>query len=288
MASARAFCPGHVTGFFEIRDGHQDVLRRGSLGGGLCISLGATSTATLSDDAGPITILLNGAECDAPVSRFAIGRLRGDDERAITVETEFQLPMSQGFGISGAGALSAALAAAKLYGRPVEEAWAAAHAAEVTNGSGLGDVAAQILGGITARRKEGVPPFGDVVKMAWEAEVLVCVIGERLSTKTVLSDPEKRAAINSLGGRCVDGFLDDMRPETLFSLSREFARGTGLMSREVAAAIEAVENAGTASMAMLGNSVFAWGNADELAERLRPFGKVWRCGVDNLGARIIT
>ncbi|HUU07091.1 MAG TPA: sugar kinase, partial [Thermoplasmata archaeon] len=39
---ARAFCPGHITGFFEICRA-DNLLASGSRGGGLCTSLGALS-----------------------------------------------------------------------------------------------------------------------------------------------------------------------------------------------------------------------------------------------------
>ena len=43
---ATAFSPGHVTGFFEVREG-DDPLASGSRGAGMCISLGATSKVTV-------------------------------------------------------------------------------------------------------------------------------------------------------------------------------------------------------------------------------------------------
>jgi hypothetical protein len=44
---------------------------------------------------------------------------------------------------------------------------------------------------------------------------------------------------------------------------------------------------GRATMAMLGNAVFATGNLDQLATLYRKFGTLQRCEVDNEGARVL-
>jgi hypothetical protein len=44
---------------------------------------------------------------------------------------------------------------------------------------------------------------------------------------------------------------------------------------------------GRATMAMLGNSLFATGNSEHLATLYRKFGTLQRCEVDNVGARIL-
>jgi hypothetical protein len=43
-----------------------------------------------------------------------------------------------------------------------------------------------------------------------------------------------------------------------------------------------------ASMSMLGNSVFATGEAENLRYRLLDFGKTFTCKIDNEGARIVS
>ena len=48
MGRGRAFCPGHVTAFFEICD-HEEPVKRGSRGAGFCISKGVQTETTVRE-----------------------------------------------------------------------------------------------------------------------------------------------------------------------------------------------------------------------------------------------
>lgn len=284
---ARAFCPGHVTGFFEVCEG-RDLVSTGSRGAGMCLSLGATSTVTLRPaKRTSITITLDGKERRAEVTRSALARILGREPARIEVHTKLDLPMSQGFGMSAAGALSASLALAHLLGRSRQEAFEAAHIAEVECGSGLGDVSALHKGGITVRVLPGLPPVGKVYRIRGRPAVVLCVVGRRLLTRSVLNDPEKRKAVISSGARLVDELMKKPTLERLMRLSQRFAFDSGLVSTRVAEAISAAEQWGMASMAMLGNSVFAVGDQAGLVDALSRFGAVYRCRVDTLGPRLL-
>src|SRR5512137_742081 len=67
----KAFCPGHITGFFQIME-HKDPLRSGSRGAGLCVSLGATSTVMMEEGNGEVIVTINGKEEKAPVTVAAV------------------------------------------------------------------------------------------------------------------------------------------------------------------------------------------------------------------------
>lgn len=284
---ATAFCPGHVTGFFQICE-HQDLLSMGSRGAGMCLTLGATSAVSLDQAKRPsIEILLDGRRSGAEVTRTALEYLIGDDELAVKVRTSLDLPQSQGFGMSAAGALSASLAAAKLLGKGKQKAFEAAHIAEIKCRSGLGDVSAIHKGGITIRVRPGLPPRGKVLRIRGQPEVVLCVVGGRLLTRSIMSDPVKRRVIISSGSRRVDELVEEPSLDNLMRLSREFALESELASRRVVAAMSAAEKLGQASMAMLGNSVFAIGGIDGLAEVLNGFGPTYRCKVDAAGPRMV-
>ncbi|MEM4233414.1 MAG: hypothetical protein QXZ19_05525, partial [Thermoplasmata archaeon] len=78
MRKARAFCPGHVTAFFEVCR-TRDPLSTGSRGAGICLSLGATSEVTFSEESGrSIEVTLDGRPVRAPVTVDAVSRLLGD------------------------------------------------------------------------------------------------------------------------------------------------------------------------------------------------------------------
>jgi pantoate kinase len=70
-------------------------------------------------------------------------------------------------------------------------------------------------------------------------------------------------------------------------LSREFMTRTGLATPEVEEAVKAAEEYGPASMAMLGNSVFAVGKAKDQDRVLSERGTTFRTKVDWRGPRVI-
>ena len=284
---AKAFCPGHITGFFQICEA-EDVLSTGSRGAGLCLSLGATSKIWVSDSQRQaIEILIDGKKSKAEVTRTALRHMLGKDKLKIEVSTILDLPQSQGFGMSAAGALSASLALAEVLGRKRQEAFEVAHIAEITCKCGLGDVSAIHKGGMTIRKKPGLPPIGEVLRIDGTPEVVLAVVGKRLLTKSVLSDPAKRKAINENGSKRVDELIENPTVTRLMELSASFAIGSGLASKRVIEAMHAASKLGMASMSMLGGSVFAIGDKKGLATVLSDYGEVWVCRVDVVGPHLI-
>jgi pantoate kinase len=285
--NARAFCPGHVTGFFQICE-TKNILSTGSRGAGLCLSRGAVSSISVEEaQRQSVSIYLNGKKTAAEVTRAAIRRMIGSEKVKVKVRTALQLPQSQGFGMSAAGALSASIALADLLGRARHEAFEAAHIAEIQCRSGLGDVSAIWKGGITIRKKAGLPPIGEVQRIKGTPEVTLAVIGRKLLTMKVLADPAKRKAINRGGSRKVDELLHEPTLEKMMELSASFAFQSGLASRKTIDAMNAASKLGMASMAMLGNSVFAIGDSTGQAKVLKGYGEVWTCRVTTEGPRVL-
>lgn len=284
---AKAFCPGHITGFFQICEAG-DLLSTGSRGAGLCLSLGATSKVWVShSQRQAIEVLIDGKRSKAEVTRTALRHLLGRDKLKIEVSTNLDLPQSQGFGMSAAGALSASLALAEVLGRKRQEAFEAAHIAEIVCKCGLGDVSAIHKGGVTIRKKPGLPPIGEVLRIDDTPEVVLAVVGRRLLTKSVLSDPAKRKAINEYGSRRVNELVENPTVEKLMELSASFAVESGLAPKRIMEAMDAASKLGMASMSMLGSSVFAIGDKKGLATVLSTYGEVWACRVDVKGPRMI-
>lgn len=305
-ARAAAFAPGHVTGLFEIHDGHADPLRRGSRGAGFSLALGAVSYVEVAPaDAMRIEVVLGKEAAEAPVTRDAVvhilkaavrdGRVplnkdapQGSRARiAVRVVTELQLPVSQGFGMSAAGALSASLALAKALGMGRSDAVRAAHTAEVGNRTGLGDVIGASVGGFEIRTAPGLPPYGAITNFVGYGDAVLCVVGEALATKSVLGDPEKRANVNAAGGRALTELLKAPSLDAFLAQSQRFARESGLQTGTLERAAHAASPFGRASMSMLGNSLFAFGDTRKLADALAPFGEVRVVGVADAGARLV-
>jgi len=286
----KAFSPGHITGFFEIFDRPKDPLRRGSRGAGVNLSLGVLSSVKASPAARQeVNIRLNGKRGAAATTLWAVRELLGKMKLRVDVESEVQLPVGQGLGMSAAGALSASLALASALRIPhsLHRAAEAAHRAEVLGHTGLGDVAGQLRGGWEIRLKAGLPPRGFVDRMMVPPrKVVVCVSGRPVPTKGVLSDPARRRAVNREGHRCMALFLEAPTLDNFFELSYDFARRTGLASRESLLLVEEVRcrNLGMASVSMIGNSVFATGDTPALRDLLGDRGKVFMCDTDLRGA----
>lgn len=291
MLKGSAFAPGHVTGFFEIHDKAKDVRMRGSTGGGICLSLGVQTNVEITrGKKQEIGILLNGREVEAPVTQHAVERMVHEKKLKIRVESVLGLPQGQGFGMSGAGALSTAMALSQALELKLstKEIICIAHEAEIACGTGLGDVMPQSTGGVLIRRKEGCFPYCVLENIdVRSGEVVLCVIGESVSTKEIIKDPKHRERINKHGGRCLSELLKEPDIHNFFKQSMRFAKGTKLMTSAVKKAVDAASESGYAAMSMLGNSVFCTGDAKAQARALQAHGDVYTCSIDKQGARSV-
>jgi pantoate kinase len=289
----KAFAPGHITGFFEILDRPSDPLRKGSRGAGLSLSLGvATTVEVFPSRTQSIDILLNRRRAPADTTLSAVREVLRDLPFGVKVRSDVQLPVGQGLGMSAAGALSVSLALSSALGRssPLGRAGRAAHIAEVGSRTGLGDVAGALRGGWEMRVRPGLPPFGLVKRLrAPGMPVAVCVLGDPVPTKGVLSDPARRRSINRVGRACVEEMLREPTLDNFFALSHRFARLSGLASRDALLLVEEIHmrDLGRASVSMIGNTVFAVGDIAELAGFMKGHGRVFRCEVDMKGPRAV-
>jgi len=249
-----AFCPGHVTCFFSPGKEADSIPTTGSRGVGIRTTLGAT--VTVDEVAGSrITVIMDGKEQDCPVTCIALRDISGD--RGLEVVVENGLPVSQGFGMSAAGAVAAALCAASIAGVPEEHAWSAAHHADIAGGGGLGDVSAlHCNADVPLRVEQGLPPAGKVASTGVRFPVLtLAVVGGKVSTGAVLGLPERRRRIASAGSEALESFGGTK--DSLFEQSRRFSLAAGVESPEVAEAIGILgRGRHRAGMCMLGNSVF--------------------------------
>jgi pantoate kinase len=286
--NAHAFAPAHISGFFEPIYNQTDLYRTGSRGSGMSLTLGATTEIELIDTTtNQIELQINNTLAPAATSQRAIHYLIGDTPLHIKVNTRLDLPIGQGFGMSAAGALSATYALAHLLNLPTEHALKATHCAEVELATGLGDTIAASFGGIEIRRQPGLPPWGVIEHIPGIYDIVLCVIGEALSTKDVLRDPAKMKTITHYGRYCMKKILQYPTIEQLFALSQLFTEKTALATPKVRQAINEANNYGMASMCMLGNSIFAVGDTKKLCTALAPYGPVCVCTVDQYGARIL-
>jgi len=274
--AARATVPSHITGFFVAKRRDNPALS-GSTGCGLTLSLDALTTVEAAEET---EILLNGQTSEAPVSRYVVEKLVMSPVR---VCTQLGMPIGSGFGASGAGALGCAYALNALFnlGLTANGAAAIAHAADVVNRTGLGDVIGQNTGGLVMRLEPGAPGVGRVDRIPVPALKVDYVVRGPISTREVLSDEATLKAINTAGEAALKDLLKRPTLQEFMRLSRRFTIEAGLASEWALDAIESVEAAGGwASMIMLGDAVFSFGGAAALKE----FGEVHTTAISQRGA----
>ena len=285
---AKAFAPGHISGFFEPVFHLEDLIRTGSRGAGLSISLGALSEVIIEESqVSSIEIFINGKKSPALVTTLALKYIIGNNPLNVVVKTRLDLPIGQGFGMSAAGALSSCLAICKCLGLSSEDALKAAHIAEVQLRTGLGDVISSFFGGLEIRKNPGLPPWGLIEHIPGQFELVLCVIGKKIDTKKVLNNPALVKKISEYGKLCTKKLLENPSIENFFYQSQIFTKKIGLADKKTLQAIDSVKNHGVASMCMLGNSIFASGKTEKLCRVLSVFGKVYICCIDEYGARIL-
>ncbi|PSP75303.1 sugar kinase [Halobacteriales archaeon QS_1_68_20] len=248
---ARAFVPGHVTGFFTVeRD--EDPTRTGSTGAGVTLTDGVTVEVR---PAAETTIRLNGED----VEMGAVERVLDALSVRATVEGETPLPLGAGFGVSGAMALGTALAANELFETALSEneLVTVAHGAEVQAGTGLGDVVAQARGGVPIRLEPGGPHHGKLDAVPARGRIEYVSFGGLDTGEVIEGDVEH---LDRPGEEALSEVVRKPTVEQVLYASRRFAREVGLLTEDVRAAIRDVsDDGGEASMAMLGDTVFALG-----------------------------
>ena len=257
MNTAKAFAPGNVSGVFKIIP-DDDPAKMHSLGMGFTIADGVTVTVAEREST---SVRFNGRPIEFPTVRTVLAKLTSVQ---VSVAIETDLPLSGGFGLSGASSLAAAFAVNELLGLGLaEDALAmAAHVAEVENLTGLGDIAGQFNGGCLIKLVCGDPLAA--VSLPVPEQIVHYRYFSPINTKDIIGQPEQRERINAAADTALVELarLND-RHESEFaryiSVAKEFSIQSGLLSDDdVKGAIrECEETGGTASMIMLGNAVFS-------------------------------
>lgn len=276
--AAIAFCPGHISGYFKRVQG-ASRWTTGSVGAGVVISEGVRAEVRKTERMHPLVTIesvdsqgriVENDQGSAPIE-YILKRL----DLTAEVRTKCRVPIGSGFGMSAAALLASISAMNTLFVlglEPVEVA-ALAHEAEIVHRSGLGDVAAcqEGDGGIVCRMGPGID--APMVRLRNGYGPIAAVNFGPLDTAGVLdSDIQMHRVEASYPDRCPRDVED------FFALSLQFAHESGLISPEVEEVLEACERSGVpASMTMLGNGVFAYGN--DARECLSPFGHVFECSI---------
>ena len=207
-------------------------------------------------------------------------------DKKISIEHKVNVPIGAGFGTSAAFALGTSIGIARTMNMPItyNKAASIAHLAELEMGSGLGDVIAEICGGIVLRLKEGAPGVGNVDKIldGSDSENNLFVVAKSLGeieTSSIINDPSYKKKINQTGKNLLFEILKNPSPEFFMKLSRKFSEETQLMNDEVLEVVNVLQDETLgASMAMLGNTAFAISKSPDTSVEGALVSKIDSCG----------
>ena len=297
---AKAFSPGHITGFIEKSEKinhNNNSLYVGSKGAGFSIDRGITTTIKIFDhDSVDYQISINGIRVhDVEVSRWVIEEyLKLVDQRCyINIEHESALPIGFGLGSSGAAALSLsyALNDALRAGLSTVEAAQIAHNAEVACKTGLGTVIAEFAGGFEIRTNAGAPGIGTVEKIELRNHKAIIFCISQISTKSFLSRNHS-VLTNGLGEKMLNNLKASKDAHEFLKMSYCFANHLGLTEGGCKLPIQRLKSQGFDSgIALFGETLFTLVSSDQIEEAkecLQSFrGNLLICNIDNVGARML-
>ncbi len=277
MKAVTAFSPANISCIFSIVE-NKNPAKKGSLGVGFTVNKGVT--VSIKKIKNKATISFNNKKIKFPTVETIVKKLNKNNEN-LEIRIKSQLPLSCGFGISGASALAAAYALNKLLNlkKSKRELAKIAHIAEVENKTGLGDVVNQYYGGFLIKFK---PSFEFVVKrLSINNKKIHYRIFSKLDTKKIITNKKIKNRINKAG---IDSLkkiklLKKQPLNKIIKISKEFSIESGLLKssknsknflghkksqsdffvdKNIIRLIDKIEkNNGNASMIMLGNAVFS-------------------------------
>ena len=266
--SNSVFVPGHITGFFNIEN-HEMALKKGSCGAGFLLEKGVRTTVSTCDN---LVIDVNKGSDVVVKEVLSIFDL----DETFKVTQDIQLPIGAGFGTSAASALSLSLAINQFLdlGYPLETCGQIAHRAEINLGSGLGDVIAQTGNGLVLRTQPGAPGIGEIE--SFDEDVFIAYkTFSGLDTSGIINDPTQKEVISIYGLKYLDLFKKEPTLKNFLTFSNRFAHDTKLMSVEVEKLVDYFNSSADilgSSMAMLGNTAFAFAYDEEAFENLNVEG----------------
>ena len=303
------FVPSHITGFFSIFD-NENPLLKGSLGAGVLLDKGVITEIDEAEESNDdLSIIINGKrdEYNEVIILKTIELMKEDisfDLENAVLNQRIQVPIGCGFGTSAASAIGTAICINEYFnlGLSIEECGQYAHLAEVSLGTGLGDVIAELSKGIVLRTKVGAPGYGEVKSLVpHEKEGFGVFIGEEsqfyiitkslgeISTASIIENEKHKKVITDVGleiqeefNRKDDGIVIGSKFKSKFNVavdnefneeetikkfmksSLSFAKKTHLINDELLKIVHQLHGKVLgSSMAMLGNTVFAIANENQ-------------------------
>jgi len=274
------------------------VLSTGSIGAGISLSQGVTTTVKIYDnvDRPSYGISINGKLVgDAVVSNKVLDEYQKRVKKSlhISISHETRIPIGYGLGTSGAGALSLsyALNDALCTRLSLDQAAQIAHCSEIYCNTGLGTVLSEFTGGLELRTRAGAPGIGRVEKIPLENTSVIALCLSPMYTADCLNTQNDVCTMKTvnflkqlLKSRSVDDFL---------RLSHEFAVTMGAIKGKCKTLVELLRRKGyECSVALFGETIFTIVSDNEVECVLQLLkdqsGHRIVSNVDNYGAKLLT
>jgi pantoate kinase len=267
MFSSEYYVPSHITGFF-VPFFSDDCFKTGSTGAGVSLSSGLKTRIRIVKGNDSIDIKINGTKTNAPVSLNCINLIkeRYPDffrDTDVLVEHESDVPIESGFGASASAVLGICFSIKDLIKISDEECIRIAHETEVRNLSGLGDVVAEVKGGIEIRKTPGVDGIIENIPTN-NLNVLAISLGMK-KTESILKNPGKLEIIEKCGTKLLNRLIGEPNVENLMECSKIFTYKTGIMSKEILEIVETISevNSYNAAGIMIGEGAFTFINEED-------------------------
>ena len=298
VAISQASSPSHITGFYHKMLDSRSLLNTGSIGAGISLSQGVTTTVKIYDsvDRSTYGISINGKlVSDAVVSKKVLDEYLKLANKSvhISVNHETHIPIGYGLGTSGAGALSLsyALNDALCTELSLDQAAQIAHCSEIYCNTGLGTVISEFTGGLELRTRAGAPGVGTAEKIPVENRSVIALCLGPMYTANYLrtqSDLLTMKALDFLKQLSISRSVDDF-----LRLSHKFAANMGAINAKCEALVGLLKSKGyVCSVALFGETIFTVVSDNEIDCVLQILGdQSGQCivsNVDNLGAKLLT
>jgi pantoate kinase len=246
----RGECGGHVTLFFTIMDKSEKIVEQGSFGAGLCVKHGVEAiTRGEEGDFGLQINYINDNGDDQlyqEVMKILLNEIPEIGNYSWELNIKTSLPLSQGFGMSGAGAVAAASSFQRALGISHEEtrrrSYLIAHSVERIRSTGLGDVTALSAGGVERRVAVGSPYSGLQLNSGpgkaegWFEEMPIILAWKSETgkhTSNYIDNEEWKKKITASGNKAMEviskGKWDKNRWKELIRSTQEFVIGSELI-----------------------------------------------------------
>ncbi len=216
--------PLHITGFFTPHFSN-NPFSTGSTGAGIVITPGLKCICQFSDNKKRVEIFYNGVKRNIEPIKNLLKLVNFNKGALIKISSP--IPLSFGYGASGAATLAVSLVIHRFLGKPDLEASKMAHIAEVRALTGLGDVLAIFSGrDLAVRIKPGAPGIGKVksFKQAGNLRIITADI-KKINTKKMLKSMSSE--ISRFGLKLLKKFIKNPEIENFFEYSQLFAEKMG-------------------------------------------------------------